>query len=97
MLTINVNIWKYYRINYIFILELDPNDHITTWGFTDLTSSIYFLWIIHLFLYIELNILDLDFHILHSDFSWIIPIFLYLIFIIWLFFPFNFFFRGFIF
>jgi hypothetical protein len=93
VLAINVNVWTYFRINYVFILELNPKSYMSNWAFTDLTSMAYFIWIFHLFIYIECVILNLEFHFISLEHIWIIPIIMYIIILGWLFLPFNIFYK----
>jgi hypothetical protein len=95
LVSINVNVWANSKINYIFIFEINPRfcsllklrTNITNWQFTELALIVYFVWIFHLLLYIFISIMNQLHSIFVYDFSWLIPVFMVLLYTFWLFFP----------
>lgn len=79
-ISLNMRIWSLYKINYRFILNIDPRQHLSKWEFTEVSVIAYCLFIISLNIFIFLELFKVPY-------SWVVSISLMGIYLLWLLLP----------
>jgi hypothetical protein len=79
---INVRIWSLKGINYVFIFELDPRNHLSKWQFFLMPMVLYNMWAFSFFVYMWSIANDIL-----VDYAWLHPASLTIVLITWLFLP----------
>lgn len=79
-ISLNLRIWSIYKINYRFIMDIDPRHHLTKWEFTEISTIAYCLFMIsvNIFLFLE---------IFRISYTWVVSIALIGIYLIWILLP----------
>jgi hypothetical protein len=52
LISIDIGLWSKYRINYVFIFEIDPRAHLGKWIFMMFSLILYLICMISMFIYI---------------------------------------------
>ncbi|KAL0483199.1 hypothetical protein AKO1_014851 [Acrasis kona] len=80
LISINVYVWEQHSINYIFIFEINPRDHLSLWQYMELTLLALVLWCAFLLFYM-IEAIPGNLNLIHP---WIIPIVLFAIYVAFL-------------
>lgn len=90
LIGLDIRIWNNYHINYVFIFELNPRDHISEMEILRIPLIGYSLWCASFFAFMLIHISNF----LNPFYSWIPVICLYIIIFFWVINPFPFFYRS---
>eukprot|EP00761_Pharyngomonas_kirbyi_P014627 gb/GECH01014657.1/.p1 GENE.gb/GECH01014657.1/~~gb/GECH01014657.1/.p1 ORF type:complete len:721 (+),score=135.17 gb/GECH01014657.1/:1-2163(+) len=53
LFSLNIEAWDRHRLNFRFIFELDPHSHMSKWAFFDISSFLFAMWMLSVYLYLS--------------------------------------------
>lgn len=92
--SVNILIWKKYNINYVYIFNLNPKTKLNPFRFVEMSLIVYDIWIFSVFLYMYLVVEDYQKEINIGGLAWIVPLLMYVFYILWFILPLKIFYRS---
>ena len=89
-----MKIWNRVRINYVFIFEFPPSTHLSKWSFLMFSFFTFSTLCASCFLYMWFVVMEVNKDANFRGLSWIHPVVLWGVALIWFFFPLKSFFWG---